>query len=53
MNIDKYGITWGGGCYFYWFDPIENYNLRLVGYERVGSTHMLCFWWFCMLLKLK
>lgn len=53
MKIYTNRIEWGDDCYFYWFDYIENPSNRLLGYERVDSTHMLCFWWFCMLLKLK
>jgi hypothetical protein len=49
MKIKLNGIDFDDGSFFYWFDRISNAKNRLLGYQRIGPVHMLCFWWFCMM----
>lgn len=53
MRLRPNGVEWGRDCYIYWFDWISNPLNRMFGYERIHHTHMICFWWFCISIKVR
>lgn len=53
MKLHWGGVEWGRDCYIYWFDWISNPNNRFLGYERIRHTHMICFWFFCICIKVR